>query len=380
MSAPERPSFAAFAVTAPGLAPLAARELSDLGLGGGRVSAEGVELTTDLAGLCRANLELRTVSRVLVRVARFPAAHFNELEKAAAAVDWGRWIAPGRPVRLRVTSAKSRLYHQRAVAERLLRVLEAPAASPDAPDEETSLLVVRIVRDRCTLSLDSSGALLHRRGYRLDSAKAPLRETLAAALVLAMEWEGERPLLDPFCGSGTIAIEAALRARRLAPGRGRGFALEAWPGFRPDVLAGERERAAAAERPRLDVPILASDRDRGAVEAAHANAERAGVSADLRIERRPVSDLQPPATPGLVLANPPYGVRVRGGRDLRDLYDRLGQVLRAGCAGWDVGLLSGDVALTRRVGIPLETRLQTSNGGLAVRLLAGRVPDAGPAG
>ncbi|MCA9736632.1 MAG: THUMP domain-containing protein [Gemmatimonadota bacterium] len=379
MSTPDRSSFAAFAVTAPGLAPLAARELSDLGLGGGRVSAEGVELTTDLAGLCRANLGLRTVSRVLVRVARFPAAHFNELEKAAAAVDWGRWIAPGRPVRLRVTSAKSRLYHQRAVAERLLRVLGAPAASSDAPDEETPLLVVRIVRDRCTLSLDSSGALLHRRGYRLDSAKAPLRETLAAALVLALEWEGERPLLDPFCGSGTIAIEAALRARRLAPGRGRGFAFEAWPGFRPDVLANERERAAAAERP-LDVPILASDRDRGAVAAAHANAERAGVSADLRIERRPVSDLQPPASPGLLLANPPYGVRVRGGRDLRDLYDRLGQVLRGGCAGWDVGLLSGDVALTRRVGIPLETRLQTSNGGLAVTLLAGRVPDAGPAG
>jgi hypothetical protein len=156
---------------------------------------------------------------------------------------------------------------------------ETATAGGDEPnDDGRQLLVVRLLNDRCTLSLDSSGALLHQRGYRLASGKAPLRETLGAALLLASGWAPGTPLVDPFCGSGTLAIEGAMLARRMAPGRGRGFALEHWPDVEPAILARVRDEARERELPSAGAPIVASDRDAGAIDAARANAERAGVA------------------------------------------------------------------------------------------------------
>ncbi|MEZ4417656.1 MAG: THUMP domain-containing protein [Gemmatimonadota bacterium] len=363
----------AFAVAAPGLAPVLAAELAGLGVAAGRVAPEGVEFRTDLAGLCRVNLCSRTASRVLVRIARFRAAHFDELVKGATVVDWQRWIEPGSAVRFRVTCSKSRLYHQRAVEERLRGVLGAEGAVPD-DDGLAALVVVRIHRDQCTLSIDSSGELLHRRGYRLATAKAPLRETLAAALLLACGWDGGRPLVDPFCGSGTVAIEGALLARQMAPGAGRGFALERWPWADGAVLEQVRRQVAAAVLPRAPAPIRGPDRDEGAVAAARANAERAGVLGDVVLERSPVSDLRAPPGVGLVLTNPPYGLRVRGGKDLRDLYDRFGQVLRGDFRGWQVAVLGTDRSLVGRLQLDLEAQLRTTNGGVPVTLFVGTVP------
>ncbi len=388
-----------FAVCALGLEELVAGELRSLGIGA-RVADEepgGVAFGATVEALYQANLHLRTASRVLVRLASFHVRALGELERRARELEWSRFMAPGRSVRLRVTCRKSRLYHTGAVAERVANALtsrsgaltdaatignavgvrgEREAAPPDdddVDDDENQLVVVRIFHDRCTVSIDSSGALLHRRGYRLATAKAPLRETLAAALLIASEWDPHSPLLDPMCGSGTIAIEGALIARRIAPGLRRSFAFVEWPEFEREPWERVLDEARARILPAAPAPIQASDRDAGAIQAAIANAERAGVAGDIDFSRRAISAIEPPPGPGWIVTNPPYGARV-GERDhLRNLYSQLGKVLRAKCRGWTVALLSADARLDSRLGVQLAPALKTRNGGIAVRAAIGVV-------
>jgi putative N6-adenine-specific DNA methylase len=235
---------------------------------------------------------------------------------------------------------------------------------------------VRVEHDVCTVSVDSSGALLHRRGWRQAVAKAPLRETLAAALLAACRWDGRVPLVDPLGGSGTIAIEAALLARGMAPGAGRAaFAMERWPLLAgapwQAAWAGARAEAAAA-RAHAGVPIVVRDRDAGACAAARANAERAGVADDVLVEEGALSttELSRWGAHGLVLTNPPYGLRVGDGGTLRGLYARLGEVVRAG-GGWEAALLVPDPRMGAATGLRLRPVLRTSNGGIPVTLVHG---------
>jgi putative N6-adenine-specific DNA methylase len=369
--------LACFAVAAPGLEPLVIEELRALAalhpLQMDEPEPGGVGFRTDRRGLYAANLHLRIASRVLVRIGVFHASAFHELERHAARLPWDAFVAPGRGVEFRVTSRKSKLYHQDAVAERLLRAVAARVPDTPAGGESPQEFVVRLFRDECTVSADASGELLHRRGYRLATTKAPLRETLAAAMLMAADWNGTAPLIDPMCGSGTIPIEAALLARRIPPGLGRGFAFEQWPGFDGD--AWETVRAEARERilPRAPALILGSDRDAGAVAAATANAERAGVASDIQWRRAAISAIEPPPTAGWIVTNPPYGVRVGERQRLRDLYAQLGNVLRRLCPGWQVALLSTHAELERQTGLALEPALTTENGGIRVRLMRGTV-------
>ena len=448
-------------MTAPGLEALASKELSALGLAPGKPEPGGVPFRADAAGVRRANLWLRTASRVLVRVAEFRATAFFELEKRAKAIDWAAFVAPGGAAAFRVTCKKSKLYHSDAVAERLAGALTArvrgakiagagddadedDAASPGAQSDVIAapqrnviaapqrnvtagpqknvvatrqknviarpgpgnlarsaalqrnvsaapqrdvdviagpgpgnlarsaapqLFVVRFFHDVCTLSVDSSGALLHRRGWRLATAKAPLRETLAAAVVLGSGWDARAPLEDPLCGSGTIAIEAALLARKLAPGLARAFAFEAWPGHAAAAWAAEQDAARALALPRAPGPIFASDADAGAVQATRANAARAGVVDDLTLTCRPLAALPPAPSPGVVATNPPYGLRVGERGELPALYAELGRTMRERRPGWRLALLSADRAFEARLGLGVSTAWQSVNGGLPVRLV-----------
>ncbi|MCU0624761.1 MAG: hypothetical protein MUF53_12995, partial [Gemmatimonadaceae bacterium] len=253
----------ALAVTALGLAPLCAAELRALGLPVTGVDEAGVSFDATPETLARAHVGSAIASRIVVRLAQFEARGFAELERHAKRVPWPRVLAPGRGVRLRVTAKKSKLYHTAAIAERLWPAIVAaggvPPATPaatvpgddddDGPGaDEAQLLVVRVHRDVVTISADASGALLHRRGWRLATAKAPMRETLAAALLAAAGYDGTGPLVDPLAGSGTIGIEAARRARGLAPGLDRGFAFEQWPAHDPVPLARVREAVRHAAR------------------------------------------------------------------------------------------------------------------------------------
>jgi putative N6-adenine-specific DNA methylase len=245
-----------------------------------------------------------------------------------------------------------------------------------ADEAEGSVLVIAVVeRDVVRLSVDTSGEPLHRRGWRLATAKAPLRETLAAALVLLSGWDRRTPLLDPFCGSGTVAIEAALLARQVAPGLGRTFAFERWPGHDVEAWAALREAAAAssaaaaAARP-AGPTVVASDRDEGAVEAARANATRAGVAADVEIVRRSVSDVTPPpGGPGAVVTNPPHGRRLSAGRDLVPVYGRFGSVVRRRLPGWRVAFLTSSVRYQTATRLAVSEVRKIDLGGQSVRVV-----------
>jgi putative N6-adenine-specific DNA methylase len=382
-------SFKAFASTGPGLESIAAGEFNSLGVRG-RQEIGGVAFDADVQRLYEANLWLRTATRVLVRLGNFHASTFHELERRAKKLPWGEFLTASGKVRVRVTCRKSKLYHSDAVAERVLsaivgsasRAIEATAENADtsetddAPDsdptinqESSQLFVVRIVNDECEISADSSGELLHKRGYRQEIAKAPLRETIAAAMVLASGWKGNEPLLDPMCGSGTIPIEAAMIARKIAPGLRRDFQFMNWPGFDAPRWNRILDDARAAVTG-FSGEIAGSDRDAGAVQAAARNAERAGVSESVRFSAEAVSasiaSIDDSARQsGWILTNPPYGVRVGESDDLRNLYATLGSALKSK-PGWRLGILTSDSALVRQTKLSLRPRFSTSNGGIPV--------------
>ncbi len=374
-----------FAIAAPGLEPVLTTELTALGLRA-QATPGGAGFHGDLRELYEANLRSRVASRVLVRVAAFRATAFYELEKRARRVPWERFLPAGGAVAFRITARASRLYHEGAIEERLLEAVArvggapAPATLDEEEGERAQVFVVRVVRDHFVISADASGALLHRRGYRQAVAKAPLRETMAAAMLMASGWDLHSPLVDPFCGSGTIPIEAALMARRIPPGLAspglepRRFAFQHWADFDPVLWASVVERAQEGVQAAAPGPILALDRDAGAIAATRSNARRADVLVDLDTGMRPLSTLEAPAGPGWLVTNPPYGKRVGEASPLRDLYATLGRVARERLPGWKLAFLSADRRLEAQVWLKLREILRTTNGGLPVRLMVARVP------
>lgn len=384
---PVRAPLNIFASSAPGLERIVAEEIEGLGIAGVKQIEGGAFFSGDLTRLYEANLHLRTASRVVVRVAEFHASSFHELERRAKRIRWDEYLHPGGHASFRVTCRKSRLYHSDAVAERFADAVaqkvegvafSSAASIPadgvdDTPAEEapTQLFMVRLIHDNCVVSVDSSGALLHRRGYRQAVGRAPLRETLAAAMVIGSGWDRSSPLLDPLCGSGTIVIEAALMARRMAPGMGRAFAFQEWPGYERAVWEEVQTRAQEQAISGPIVALMASDRDDGAVKSALSNAERARVENDIDFQVRSVSAVEPPIGPGWLVTNPPYGVRIGERGPLRNLYAQLGKVVRLRSKGYTVALLSADNTLDSMLGIELEEIFRTRNGGIPVRLMMG---------
>jgi putative N6-adenine-specific DNA methylase len=385
--------YDAFAVAAPGLESIVMAELKSLRATRARTVEGGVEFRASRALLYAANLHVRTASRMLIRLANFHSSSFAELERRARNVPWETIVSPTTRVKLRVTCHKSRLYHSDAVAERVLdaiavranastgsktRQSAGPLTVPD-DDEAASaqLFVVRLDHDECTISADASGVNLHQRGYRRAVTQAPLRETLAAAMVLASRWDGSTRLVDPFCGSGTIPIEAAMIARRLAPGRARRFRFMDWPDYDGQLWNAVLTRAREQELPRAAAPIAGTDRSGWAMRAAKSNADRAGVADDVGFEPQDATQLEvPPGPPGWIVTNPPYGVRLGKRDELRALYTRFGTVLRTHFSNWHVGVLSTDRRLDAQVRVPLLERFTTSNGGIRVHFLVGLVARA----
>ena len=377
------PRYDAFAITAPGLEQLTAAELKALGAEGVRATDGGVTFAASQQLLYAANLNLRTASRIVARAGEFSAKAFHELERRAGKVPWEAFVSPNLSVSLRVTCRKSKLYHSDAVAERVAEAIASRVGAAtlvddagDDADVPNQLIIVRLFHDRCTISIDSSGALLHRRGYRQAAAKAPIRETLAAATLIASGWHPDAVLIDPMCGSGTIPIEGALIARRIAPGLRRSFAFEHWPDFDRATWRSVVDSAKSAMLPSAPKPVRGSDRDAGAIEAAMANAGRAGVANDIDFSVRPISALDSMVEPAWLVTNPPYGVRVGESDRLRNLYAQLGKVARARWPGCRIALVSADARLESQLGLRLRPVLTTTNGGIKVRVVTGTVsPD-----
>jgi putative N6-adenine-specific DNA methylase len=374
-------SWSAFAITAPGIAPVTAAELHALGIPHEAPTPDGVAFVADFRTIALANLWLRTASRIIVRLGEFKAQGFADLEKGAAKLRWQDVLLPGQPIAVRVTCRKSRLYHSDAVAERVAKQInrhfgvDAPVVrltdsdDDDAQTDEAQRILVRIVHDVCTISVDTSGELLHRRGYRQAVAKAPLRETVAAACLLACDYDGSTPFIDPMCGSGTIPIEAAMIARKQAPGRARPFAFEHWPGADRDVLPNLRRATKAGGEPTADeLVIVGSDRDPGAIRMSQENAVRAGVDGMIDFHQRALDALEPPADHGLWCSNAPYGRRVGNADALTGLFVQIGKLARGAFADWRVALLLAEQSHVKALQSPTTEILRTRVGGIQVGL------------
>jgi putative N6-adenine-specific DNA methylase len=364
---PDAP-FEVFVATAPGLEAALRAEMRDAAFPKTMLQPGGVAFTGHWTDVWRANLVLRGANRVLARIGSFRAMHLAQLDKRARRFPWSDYLRHDMPLRVEATSHRSRIYHQRAAAQRIEGALRDSLGARIDP-EAVLRLMVRIDDDLCTLSIDTSGVPLHKRGHKEAVGKAPLRETLAALFLRQCGYDGSEPLVDPMCGSGTFLLEAAGMAAGLAPGRARGFAFEHLVGFDPVVWAGMRD--AAGVSPPTVPHVHGFDRDAGAVAMTRANAARAGVSGWVSVAERPVGALVPPpdTRPGLVIVNPPYGARIGEPGPLRALHATLGDRLRTGFAGWRVGLVTPDPQLANATGLPfLPPGPPVPHGGIKVKL------------
>ena len=314
----------------------------------------------------RANLELHAVTRVLARIGSFHVAHLAQLDKLARKFPWGDTLRADIPVRVETACKKSRIYHAGAATQRIATAIREELGAPVSEDADVRIMA-RLDSNLCTLSIDSSGESLHKRGHKEAIGKAPLRETLASHFLRACAFTGQESVVDPMCGSGTFVIEAAAMAAGLKPGRSRSFAFEQLAGF--DNAAWQAMRNASAPTPPA-ARFFGSDRDAGAISMSQANAERAGVSAFTSFRQLAVSDLTPPDGPaGLVIVNPPYGTRIGDKKPLFDLYAALGKTLLARFQGWRVGLITTEPSLAKATGLALTRSKQPVNhGGLNVLL------------
>jgi putative N6-adenine-specific DNA methylase len=368
--------LAAVVVCLPGIEPLVAADLEGLGIRSRPAGAGALAARLTVRQLYEANVRLPTATRVLVEAGELTARTFASLEERVDAVDLDPYLDRSRPVRFRITSHRSKLHHTGAIEERLRRLLRLGAAPDGDPADPAQLVVVRVDRDRLTVRVDSSGPPLHHRGWRGPAGKAPLRETLAAAALAAVGWTPDQALVDPFAGSGTIPIEAARRAAGIAAGADRSFAVERWPSFAPGTWASVQaavraDRADEGEAP--VAPIVARDRDAGAVAAMTENATRAGVAPRVDVAEASVSALAAPdGPPGWIISNPPWGGRLAAGRtgDVRDVYARLGQVVADRFPGWGLALLVPDLRLAHAAGLRGDPLWRSRAGPTSVHLMA----------
>jgi len=358
--------FEIFLATAPGLEAVLREEVVALRFRAAKQVPGGVTVNGNWRDAWRANLEVRGANKVLARFAAFRAFHLTELEKRAHHVAWGEVLRRDVPFRVEATCRGSKIYHSGAAAQRIEKAIREELGAPASEDAAITVMA-RIESDLCTISIDTSGELLHKRGFKVAVGKAPMRETMAALFLRQCGYDGGEPVVDPMCGSGSFVIEAAEIAAGLKPGRERHFAFEHLATF--DAAAWEdMRRAAPAAKPAFR--FYGSDRDAGAIEMSRANAARAGVAALAEFRQHAISDLSPPAgPPGLVIVNPPYGDRIGDKKRLEALYRALGETLCTRFAGWRIGLITNEAWLAKATGLPfLPTTAPVANGGIRVTL------------
>ena len=363
-----------FAPCPRGLEGALATELGTLGAGAIVPTDGGVGFTGALDLAYRANLESRLASRVLWRVGDGAYRDERDIYALAFELDWPRWFRADRTLRVDVAATRSPL---QSLEFTTLRIKDAvcdrhraacgkrPNISKDQPDVRVHAY---LTADRATFYLDTSGPPLFKRGYRRETAEAPLRENLAAGLLRLADWKPGLPLLDPLCGSGTIVVEAALIALDIAPGLKRTFGFQKLAWY--DGPTWQRIKQAAQRRMLTAVPALiyASDDDAQAVARCGANLAAAGVAAAVVVERASALARPAPAPAGVIVSNPPYGVRLADAAELAAFYPRLGDALKQHFAGWTAYLFSADTRLPKLIGLKASRRTPLYNGALECRL------------
>lgn len=373
--APPEQMLTCFAAVPRGSEEIAAAELLALGIAGAVAVRGGVSFAANRAGLYRANLWLRTASRVLVNLATFPCPSQAELYAGVHAIDWNELITPDMTLAVDCTLRDSALTHSGFVALKTKDAIvdcireqcgSRPNVNTASPDVRIN---IHLAKNVCTVSLDSSGDSLDRRGYRLERNEAPLRETLASAIIALTGWDGSLPLADPMCGSGTIPIEAALMAARVAPGRNRSFGFERWLDF--DERLWERiVREAESGIRTLPIGLITGfDSDSRALAIARRNAEAAGFEGQIHFFHTALNEFTPEGDKGVVIINPPYGKRMGDEEELKELYCQIGDIMKQRCRGWTGFVLTGNLELAKYIGLKASRRFVLFNGPIECRLL-----------
>lgn len=329
-----------------GLEAIVKRELQALGFYNLTVVNGKVEFEAMPEDIPKANLWLRCADRVLLKIGEFKAVTFDELFEGTKALPWEEWITKDGQFTVTGKSVKSTLGSVRAcqsivkkaVVERLKEKYETDWFEETGPE---FTIQVGMLNNIATLTIDTSGSGLNKRGYRLQAGEAALKETLAAALVQLSFWNKERLLIDPMCGSGTILIEAALIGRNIAPGLNREFASERWPSISKNVWTDTRREARAAIDKNAELQLYGYDIDPTLITASKANAKRAGVERDIKFEQKNIKDLWIDQQYGIIISNPPYGIKLGEFRELNEIYISIHKTFRKK-TGWSVYILTAD--------------------------------------
>lgn len=321
------------ATSAFGIEAIVGRELKALGYEDQMVENGKVTFSGDESAICRTNLWLRSADRILVKVGEFKAMSFEELFEGTKALPWDQWIPEDAEFPVEGKSVDSKLFSvpdcqaivKKAVVEKLKLKYKKEWFEEKGPKYK---IEVALLKDMATLTIDTSGPGLHKRGYRKLVSGAPLKETLACAMLMISPWKADRVLVDPFCGSGTIPIEAALMGLNIAPGLNREFVAESWPGIPAKLWQQARVEARDLMKKDIELRIHGSDIDDEVMSLARYHAKQAGVDSHIHLQRMPMADLKSRYKYGFIICNPPYGERLGENREIERLYKQMGSVFK----------------------------------------------------
>ncbi len=365
-----------FATVARGLETIAALELEQLGATNIQPEFTGVRFTGDRKLLYKVNLWSRIIFRVLVPIAQFPCHNAQQLYRNIQQINWSDYLTPDQTFAVHCTGKNNQLNHTYFTALQVKNAIidgqrnqfkQRSSIDPKNPDLNINF---HIHQTKGILSLDSSGSSLHRRGYRSAVGKAPLKETLAAALLELAEWDTNVPFLDPMCGSGTLPLEASLKALNVAPGLFReSFGFMNWKDFDAELWQQLEIEAEDLQKSELPALIMGCDRDSEMIFQADCNAQKCGVADQISLIQKYLEQLEAPSDRGLILCNPPYGERLGNTAELGALYKQLGDIFKQRFKGWTAFILCGNKALSKQVGLRTSRRIAVYNGSLPCTLL-----------
>jgi putative N6-adenine-specific DNA methylase len=365
-----------FATVARGLEEIAAKELASLGATDIKTDFTGVHFQGDRTLLYRINLWSRTIFRVLMPIANIESNDAQQLYENAYKFSWEQYLDLDRSFAVTCTGLNKNLNHSHFTALQIKNAIvdrqrQKTGKRSRINTENPDLLINgHIQKDRCFLSLDSSGNSLHRRGYRPAVGIAPLKETLAAALLEIVEWDPTLPFLDPLCGSGTLPIEAALKSLNVAPGLSRErFGFQNWKDFDAVLWEELLAEARASQLFLLPAPIFGSDRDANVLQQARSNAKVSGVEKHIQLIKKDLSEIEAPTKKGIILCNPPYGKRLGEVGELGGLYKQIGDTFKQRFKGWTAYILTGNKELAKQVGLKASRRIPIYNGSIPCTLL-----------
>jgi putative N6-adenine-specific DNA methylase len=365
-----------FATVARGLEEVTAKELERLGASEVKADFTGVHFQGDKELLYRVNLWSRIAFRILQNIDRIPSANAEELYRGIYDIEWGEYIRSEQTLAVNCTGGNKNLNHSHFTALQVKNAIvdrqfkDSGRRSDIDPENPDILVNVHIRDNNCTVSLDSSGESLHRRGYRPAMGLAPLKETLAAAIIELSDWQNDLAFFDPLCGSGTLPIEAGMKALKIAPRLYRQkFSFQNWQDYDSSLWNKIIRQAKEEELQSLSQPIVGSDRNAQVIAEARENAAFCDLDREIQFQQLEVTDIEPPAAKGVLICNPPYGKRIGEVDELIGFYRLLGDIFKQRFTGWTAYILTGNKELSKQVGLKASRRIPLYNGSIACTLL-----------